>query len=312
MTPEHALEKLSKGQSLLREEARGVFLRVLRGEVSPAQTGALLMGLRQKGETAEELAGVVTAMRECMVPVDLGGIEAVDTCGTGGDGLATVNVSTAAAFVTAGAGVPVAKHGNRSASGKVGSADVLEALGVPVEKPAAEVARDVREHGLGFMFAPAFHPALRGLAPIRRELGMRTVFNLCGPLANPARPAFQVIGVPELRLVDLVAGTLAGLGVKRATVVHGAGGADEATLEARNAVATVNGGQRRSVLIDFSQAWGMPRVRTSELAGGTAAENAARIVEVLEGRPGPVAEVVILNAAVAIQTARGCAPAEAV
>lgn len=310
MTPRDALERLANRADLSREEARAVFLCVLRGEVSPAQLAAILMGLRAKGETGEELAGAVEAVRESAVRVDLGGIEAIDTCGTGGDGLATVNISTAAAFVVAGAGVPVAKHGNRSASGRVGSADVLAALGVAVERPAADVAADIRNKNFGFMFAPAFHPAMKHAAPVRKELGVRTIFNIIGPLANPALPPFQLVGVPEERFVDIVANALSRLGVKRALVVHGGGGADEATLSGENLLARVEGGAVRRETLD-ARSLGLAPAPVSALVGGDAAANAASIRRVFEGSPGPVADTVLLNAALAIWTAgRAGSPCE--
>lgn len=305
MTLHDALEKLAKRESLTRDEARAVFLRVLRGEVSPAQLGALLLGLRSKGETGEELAGAVQAVRENAVRVDIGGCEAIDTCGTGGDGLGMINISTAAAFVVAGAGVPVAKHGNRSASGKVGSADVLAALGVPVERPAADVATAITKRGFGFMFAPSFHPAMKHAAPVRKELGVRTIFNLIGPLANPALPPFQLVGVPEERFVDLVANAFAALGVKRAMVVHGSGGADEATLEGPFVVAMVEDGAVKRDAMNPAEL-GFALAPNAALAGGDAAENAAAIRGVLEGKPGPVADAVLLNAALALATALRC------
>jgi len=311
MTIHDALEKIAKRASLSKDEARAVFLRVLRGEVSPAQLGALLMGLRTKGETGEELAGAVEAVRASAVRVEIGDCPAIDTCGTGGDGLAMVNISTAAAFVVAGAGVPVAKHGNRSASGRVGSADVLAALGVPVERPAGEVAAAIRNKNFGFMFAPAFHPAMKHAAPVRKELGVRTIFNLIGPLANPALPPFQLVGVPEERFVHLVAHAFASLGVKRAMVVHGAGGADEATLEGPVIAAVVDKGVVNHEVVDPASL-GFQKAPNSSLAGGDAPTNAARIVSVLGGEPGPVADAVILNAGLAIAVVRHCAICEGV
>ena len=311
MTLHDALEKLAKRASLSKDEARAVFLCVLRGEVSPAQLGALLMGLRTKGETGEELAGAVEAVRASAVRVEIGDCPAIDTCGTGGDGLAMVNISTAAAFVVAGAGVPVAKHGNRSASGRVGSADVLAALGVPVERPAGEVAAAIRNKNFGFMFAPAFHPAMKHAAPVRKELGVRTIFNLIGPLANPALPPFQLVGVPEERFVNLVANAFASLGVKRAMVVHGAGGADEATLEGPFHVALVEGGAVKRDVLDPRSA-GFATAPNSALAGGDATANAAAIRAVLSGKSGPVADAVILNAGLAISVAKGFTVCEGV
>lgn len=306
MTPQDAIETLAKGASLEREAARAVFLRVMRGEVSPAQLAAILMGLRTKGETGDELAGAVSAVRESAVRVEIGDCGAVDTCGTGGDGLATVNISTAAAFVVAGAGVPVAKHGNRSASGRVGSADVLAALGVRVERPAAEVAAAIRGKNFGFMFAPAFHPAMKHAAPVRKELGVRTIFNLIGPLANPALPPYQLVGVPEKRFLSIVAEALLSLGIRRAMVVHGAGGADEATLEGENLVAMVEGGRILYGTLD-ARSLGLAAAPASALAGGDAASNAAAIRRVLEGASGPVADTVLLNAALAIHAAERAA-----
>ncbi|HET9051371.1 MAG TPA: anthranilate phosphoribosyltransferase, partial [Candidatus Dormibacteraeota bacterium] len=226
-----ALDSLVRGRDLDTETARAVMDRVMEGRATPAQIGALLAALRAKGESVDELTGMAASMRDHAVRVELS-VDAVDTCGTGGDGSGTFNISTAAAFVVAGAGTPVAKHGGRAASSRCGSADVLEALGVVIQQPPDAVRRCVEEAGIGFLFAPAFHPAMRHAAPVRSELGIRTVFNVLGPLANPARVRHQALGVGDARLAESMAAVLRGLRHEHALVIAGAGGLDELALDA--------------------------------------------------------------------------------
>ncbi|MBI3268681.1 MAG: anthranilate phosphoribosyltransferase [Planctomycetes bacterium] len=295
-----ALLLLSEGRDLSEDQASACLREVLQGAASPAQIGALLMGLRRKGETTEEVAGFVQAMREAAVrlPADLGD-DLVDTCGTGGDGASTFNISTAAAFVAAGAGARVAKHGNRSVSSRCGSADVLEALGVRVECSPEQAARCLREAGMAFLYAPAYHPALRHASAPRRELGFRSVFNFLGPLCNPARPAYQVMGVFDRGLLDRAARILARVGVRRALVVHGASGLDEATTVGVTHAIDVRAGERVAMTIDPAEL-GLPAVGLEALRGGDAVENAEILLRILGGEKGPRRDTVALSAALAL------------
>jgi anthranilate phosphoribosyltransferase len=292
-----ALPRLAAGRSLEREEAREVMLALMRGEASDAQIGALLMGLRMKGESPEELAGFAEAMRDSAVELKVDNGPVADTCGTGGDGKGTFNISTAAAFIAAGAGLRIAKHGNRAVTSSCGSADVLEALGVRVEAEPARVKECVEGAGMGFLFAPRFHPAMRHVMPARREMGIPTVFNMLGPLTNPARASFQVLGVSTAERAVLMAGTLAELGVERAFVVHGSDGMDEFTTTGANRVWEVREGEVAEYLLD-PQELGIPRASLEELRGGTPAENAEIVRAVLSGREdGARLQVCLLNAA---------------
>jgi anthranilate phosphoribosyltransferase len=272
---------------------------IMDGAATPAQIGALLAALAVRGETEDEVVGFARTMRERAVP--LRAEEAVDTCGTGGDGASTFNISTVASLVVAACGVRVAKHGNRSASGSCGSADVLEALGVRVDAPTETVQRCLDATGWTFLFAPAFHAATRHAVAPRRELGVRTAFNLLGPLTNPARPVAQVVGVPRAELLGFMARCLARLGARRAIVVHGAG-LDELTLAGETAVAEVTDGQVRERTVTPDEA-GLARAPVEAVRGGDARENARLAGEVLEGRPGPRRDVVLLNAAAALMIA---------
>jgi anthranilate phosphoribosyltransferase len=262
----------------------------------------MLMALRARGERAEELVGAARVLRAHAVGVPGVPAGAVDTCGTGGDGARTFNVSTAAALVVAGAGVPVAKHGNRAVSSTVGSADVLEALGVTVELPPERLGACVREVGIAFLHAPSLHPALARVGPVRRELGVRTIFNLIGPLVNPAGVRRQVIGVPEARWVEPMAMALARLGTEQAWVVHGGGGLDEIALDAPTLVARVHGAtiERDEVR---PETLGLAPAPIATLVVGSAAESAARIAGVLDGTPGPSRDIVCLNAAATLVVA---------
>ncbi|GBD18029.1 Anthranilate phosphoribosyltransferase [bacterium HR27] len=301
-----ALQKIVSGGVLDVEEAAQAMGTVMTGEATPAQIAALVTALRVRGERETEIAGFVQALRAHMIPVELATARpAVDVVGTGGDGGRTFNISTAAAFVVAGAGVPVAKHGNRAMSSRAGAADTLEALGVRIDLGPEAVARCVSEAGIGFMFAQRFHPALRHAAPVRRELGFRTVFNVLGPLANPARVRHQLIGVAMPELVDTVARVLALLEIDHALVVHAADGLDEVSLAAPTTVYEIrrNGSVEVRRHVVEPESLGIPRVPTEALRGGTAEENARIVRAVLEGQPGPAREVTLLNAAAALVAA---------
>jgi anthranilate phosphoribosyltransferase len=296
---QEALARLLDGHDLSREEARGVMEEVMRGEATPAQIGGFLVALRLKGETADEIAGSAEAMRAHVLAVRPRRDDLVDTAGTGGDGARTFNISTAAALVAAAAGAGVAKHGNRAVSSASGSADVLEALGFDLEQPPERIERSIDELGFGFLFAPSHHPAMRHAAPVRRELAARTVFNVLGPLTNPAGARAQVVGVYSPELVPTIAAVLARLGARRAFVVHGAGGVDELSPAGPNLVCEVKGGRVRRREID-PRDFGVARCRPGDLAGGSPEENAAILREILSGAGGPKREAVLLNAAGAI------------
>jgi anthranilate phosphoribosyltransferase len=294
-----ALERLLDRRDLTREEARTVMEEVMRGEATPAQIGGFLVALRLKGETADEIAGCAEAMRAHVLSVRPGRDDLVDTAGTGGDGARTFNISTAAALVAAAAGAGVAKHGNRAVSSSSGSADVLEALGFNLELDAGRIERSIDELGFGFLFAPAHHPAMRHAAPVRKELATRTVFNVLGPLTNPAGARAQVVGVYSPELVATVAEVLARLGARRAFVVHGAGGIDELSPAGPNLVCEVKEGRVHRREID-PQDFGVPRCEPSDLVGGLPTDNAATIREIFAGAKGPKREAVLLNAGGAI------------
>jgi anthranilate phosphoribosyltransferase len=300
MTAQAALAKLLERRDLTRDESRDLMDQVMRGEVTPAQIGGFLVALRLKGETADEIAGFAEAMRAHVVPVEPNRADLVDTAGTGGDGAHTLNISTAAALVAAAAGTAVAKHGNRAVSSSSGSADVLEALGFSLELPPERIARSIDELGFGFMFAPTHHPAMRHAAPVRRELAARTVFNVLGPLTNPAGARAQVVGVYAPELVRTLAEVLARLGARRAFVVHGASGIDELSPAGPNLVGEVVDGEVRERTIDPLEL-GVPRCDPADLAGGTPDENAERIRTIFAGAEGGGArDAILLNAAGAI------------
>ena len=294
-----ALAELLEGRQLSREQAREVMDEIMRGEATQAQIGGFLVALRLKGETADEIAGCAEAMRDHVLPVRPRRDDLVDTAGTGGDGASTINISTAAAIVAAAAGAGVAKHGNRAVSSASGSADVLEALGFQLEQPPERIAQSIDELGFGFMFAPAHHPAMRHAAPVRRELAARTVFNVLGPLTNPAGARAQVIGVYSPSLVRTLAEVLAQLGARRAFVVHGAHGIDELSPSGPNDVCEVVDGELRERVIDPIDL-GIQRCDPAELRGGSPAENAAAIREVFAGADGGRRDAILLNAAGAI------------
>ena len=298
---QRAVRRLAFGEGLDAAHAADAFGEIMRGDASPVQVAALLMGLRMKGETAEEVTGAAQALREAMIRLPVARTDdLVDTCGTGGGSVTTFNVSTAAALVAAGAGVRVAKHGNRSFTSQCGSADVLEALGVRLDVPAPALARALDEAGIVFMFAPAMHPAMRHVGPVRRELAIPTVMNIVGPLANPAGAARQVVGVAEARRLPLLAGALAALGSRHALVVHGEPGIDEVSPLGPTRVAEVRDGTVREWVIEPG-ALGYSGMDAAELAGGGPADNARIVTEILEGRGNPSATAaVVLNAAAAL------------
>jgi len=294
-----ALSKLLDGVDLTREESRRVMDTIMSGEATPAQIGGFLVALRLKGETPSEIAGAAEAMRAHVVPVQPKRDDLVDTAGTGGDGGKTFNISTAAALVAAAAGAAVAKHGNRSVSSQSGSADVLEALGFDLELTPARIADSIDTLGFGFMFAPTHHPAMKHAGPVRRELAARTVFNVLGPLTNPAGARAQVVGVYSPLLVPVIADVLAQLDARRAFVVHGAGGIDELSPAGPNLVCEVFEGKVTRREIDPLDL-GVPRCDPAELRGGDATENAQRIREVFTGGNGGRRSAILLNAAGAI------------
>jgi len=300
-----ALHAVVAGDDLDCDTARAVMDTIMDGEATPAQMGALLTALRVKGETVDELTGMVESMRDHATRVTLD-VDAVDTAGTGGDRAATFNISTAAALVVAGAGCPVAKHGNRAASSRCGSADVLEALGVAIVLPPEGVSRCVAEAGIGFMFAPAFHPAMRHVAPVRRELGFRTVFNILGPLANPARVRHQSIGVADLALADDMAHVLQRLGHRRALVFSGPDGVDELGVGGVATGYAAGPDGVRTMCVDPAEL-GLAAATVESVRGGDAAANARIILGVLDGDIGPARDVVLINAAAALFAAESCA-----
>jgi anthranilate phosphoribosyltransferase len=293
------LTTLLDGRNLTRDEARAVMNEIMSGEATPAQIGGFLVALRLKGETADEIAGCAEGMRDHVVPVRPRTGDLVDTAGTGGDGGKTFNISTAAALVAAAAGAHVAKHGNRSVSSQTGSADVLQELGFNLELAPGRIAESIDTLGFGFMFAPTHHPAMRHAAPVRRELAARTVFNVLGPLTNPAGARAQVVGVYSPTLVQTIAQVLARLGAHRAFVVHGAFGVDELSPAGSNLVCEVVDGFVREREIDPLDL-GVPRCDPQELRGGNAAENAAAIRAVFQGANGGRRSAILLNAAGAI------------
>lgn len=301
------------GESLSRAEAHSVMTEVLTGKCTDAQIAALLVALHMKGETVEEIVGFAEAIRAAAIPLELhenGVLDAsgtgrdalVDTCGTGGDASGTFNISTATAFVVAGAGVRVAKHGNRSVTSRCGSADVLEALGVNIELPATQIAACLTQVGIAFLFAPAMHAAMKHVQTARRELRLRTVFNLLGPLTNPARATCQVVGVYSSELVEKLAEALSMLGLHRALVVHGSDGLDEITITGSTRVGEVREGQVHTYEVTPEEL-GLKKSTLDEISGGDATLNASLIREILGGKRSARRDVVLLNAAAALVAA---------
>lgn len=290
--------KVATGASLSRDEASSAFDAMMSGEATPSQMGGLLMALRVRGETVDEITGAVAAMRSKMLTVAAPG-DAVDIVGTGGDGSGSVNVSTCASFIVAGAGVPVAKHGNRALSSRSGAADVLASLGVKIDLKPEQVGRCVRECGIGFMFAPAHHPAMKNVGPTRVELATRTIFNLLGPLSNPAGVKRQMVGVFSRQWVQPLAQVLKNLGSESAWVVHGSDGLDEITLTGPTFVSALHNGEIRNFEVAPEEA-GLPRCETGALKGGDADANAMALQSVLDGKPSPYRDVALMNAAAAL------------
>ena len=301
-----AIAKLSDRSSLTEQEAELVMQEIMDGGATPAQIAAYLMGLRLKGETVEEIAGSVRAMRAKSVRIAVGDPLVVDTCGTGGDGAHTFNISTTTALVLAGAGLTVAKHGNRSVSSKSGSADVLSALGVKIDLPAERVADCINEVGIGFLFAPLYHAAMKHCAGPRQEMGVRTIVNILGPLSNPAGATIQVLGVYEGRLTSLLGNVLMHLGSQHCFVVHGMDGLDEITLTAKTQISEATGGILSNYLLSPAE-FGLSLVPAKQLAGGTPEENATITRDILQGRKGPKRDVVCMNAAPALVAGRKAA-----
>jgi len=290
--------KVASGAALGRDEAASAFEQMMAGEATPSQMGALLMALRVRGETVEEITGAVTTMRAKMLRVEAPP-DAIDVVGTGGDASGSFNISTCAALIAAGAGVPVAKHGNRALSSKSGAADVLAALGVNIDLKPEQIGHCIREAGIGFMFAPAHHPAMKNVAATRVELGTRTIFNLLGPLSNPAGVRRQMIGVFSRQWTEPLAQVLKNLGAERVWVVHGSDGLDEITTSGATNVAALENGVVKSFEISPEEI-GLPRVKPEALRGGDAAANARAVEEVLQGKPSPLRDVALFNAAAAL------------
>ena len=295
------LRKLAAGEYLSEEEAEAAMHLLMRGEARPEEVAAFLMGLRTRGEHIDELTAFTRVMRAYAVPVTLPDPDAIDLCGTGGDSSGTFNISTAAAFVCAGAGVTVAKHGNRSISSRSGSADVLEALGIQVNLGREGVEYCLEHSGIAFLFAPHFHPAMRHVMPVRRLLGVRTFFNILGPLVNPAGVERQLVGAFSEEVAETMAQILARLGARRAVTVHGAG-LDEVSLSAPTTLYEVEEGAFRGRRMWEPERLGMQRTAVASLQGGDAGENARILLDVLSGTPGPQRDVVLLNAAWALWT----------
>lgn len=299
MSASQILDQLTGGRDLPERTASRLMQDLLSGAVTPTQAGALLIALRMKGERPEEIAAFASVMRSCGISIrpQVAGT-LVDTCGTGGDGSGTFNISTAAAFVAAGAGVPVVKHGNRGVSSRCGSADVFEALGIVIDLPPHRMNEIIEETGIGFLFAPRYHPGMANVMGVRKELGVRTIFNLLGPLANPAGAEAQLMGVYSPALVETVARVLQLLGTSRALVVHGSG-LDEITTTGETHVAELNGNRIETYDIGPGD-FGIPVSRIPDISGGTAQENAKILEHVLNGREGPHRDIVLLNAGAAV------------
>lgn len=294
-----AIAKIVKNQDLTEVEMIEVMNEIMTGAASPGQIGAFITALRIKGETVDEITGAARVMRNKAAEIDVKGKKVVDTCGTGGDEAMTFNISTAAAFVAAGAGLTVAKHGNRSVSSRSGSADVLNALGVNIEAEIARVEECLQKIGIGFLFAPLLHGAMKYAAPVRKEIGIRTIFNILGPLTNPAGARCQVIGVYDDSLTDMLGKVLANLGSEHAFVVRGEDGLDEITLTTETKITELKDGKLRAYRIK-PEDFGFKRCMPVDLKGGDPEQNAEIIRAVLKGKKGPQQDIVLLNAAAAI------------
>ena len=297
-----AIQRAVDGKDLSEEEASSAMTEIMEGVATPSQIGALVTALRIKGETIDEITGFARVMRDKATPIPHKQPLVADTCGTGGDHSSTFNISTTAAFVVAGAGVHVAKHGNRALTSMTGSSEVLAALGVKIDISPETVGLCIDEVGMGFLFAPALHGAMKHAGPTRKEIGIRTVFNLLGPLTNPAGSKHQVVGVPDADFVEKLAAVLGRLGAKHALVVHGEDGLDEITLTGESRVAEWVGGKVRSYYVDPEE-YGMALCEPAALKGGDAAANAAITREILSGAKGAKRDIVVLNAAAALVAA---------
>jgi anthranilate phosphoribosyltransferase len=295
------ISKVATGAELTVQESASAFDRMMSGEATPSQMGALLMGLRVRGETVDEITGAVTTMRAKMLKVDAPE-GAIDVVGTGGDASGSYNISTCAAFIVAGAGVPVAKHGNRALSSRSGAADVLAALGVRIDLGPEAIARCIAQAGIGFMFAPLHHPAMKHVGPTRVELGTRTIFNLLGPLSNPASVKRQMVGVFSRHWVEPLAKVLGRLGSERAIVVHGSDGLDEITTAGPTSIASLENGTVRTFEISPEDV-GLPKADPTRLLGGDAEANAGALLSVLKGEKSPYRDVAMFNAAAALMVA---------
>jgi len=291
-------EKIVKGRHLSEQEAEVMMEAIMSGSATPAQIGGMLTALSIKGETIDEIAGCARVMRRKATPVNSLS-QLVDTCGTGGDKKDTFNISTAAAFVAAGAGLTIAKHGNRSVSSKCGSADVLEALGININLGAQAVEESMRQVGIGFLFAPVFHKAMKNVVGPRREIGIRTIFNILGPLTNPAGAQGQVLGVFQAELTEMLAEVLLKLGTEHALVVHGMDGLDEISICSSTKITEVKNGMIKTYYIE-PEDFGLQRAAALSIAGGTAADNSKIVLAVLQGEKGPRRDVVLLNTAAAL------------
>jgi anthranilate phosphoribosyltransferase len=292
------IAKVATGASMTRDEAASAFDRMMSGEATPSQMGGLLMALRVRGETVDEITGAVTTMRAKMLGVKAPP-DAIDVVGTGGDASGSFNISTCASFIVAGAGVPVAKHGNRALSSRSGAADVLQALGVNIDLDPAEVGRCIADAGIGFMFAPAHHPAMKNVGPTRVELGTRTIFNLLGPLSNPAGVKRQMVGTFSKHWIEPMAQVLNNLGAESIWIVHGSDGLDEITTAGPTSVAELKNGKIRTFEITPEDV-GVERARPEALRGGDAAKNAEGLLDVLRGKRGPFRDIALMNAAAAL------------
>lgn len=291
-----AIGKLVEGKSLTENESEIVMSEIMRGEATPGQIGAFLVALRIKGETIEEITGCAKAMRASAIRIVPDAALLVDTCGTGGDALSTFNISTLVAFVAAAAGLSIAKHGNRSVSSMCGSADLLQALGVKIELTPEKVSACINKIGIGFLFAPLLHPAMKYAMPTRKEIGIRTIFNILGPITNPASAQIQLLGVYDPSLTTTLAQVLGRLGSQKAMVVHGADHLDELSTTGLNSIAELRDGKVKSYELD-PQKLGLPKARMEDLKGGSPPENAEIALSVLKGKKGPQRDVVLLNAA---------------
>ena len=301
---QQAIKKVIGTQDLSRREAELVMDHIMSGKATPAQIGGLLVALHMKGETIDEITGFALAMREKSLKISPKVSTMIDTCGTGGDYSGTFNISTAAAFVVSAAGVAVAKHGNRSMSSKSGSADVMEALGIRIELPLEGVEKCIEDIGIGFMFAPYFHPAMKYAVGPRKELGVRTVFNVLGPLTNPASASCQLMGVFDRSLTEPLANVLLNLGIQRGMVVHGLDGLDEITITDETQVSEIADGRVQTYTISPEQ-FGIARVDMGAILGGDAQSNAKIVREILSGKTGPKSDIVVLNAGAAIYVGGG-------